>query len=78
MVARSAVVPATGIVSGVLASVVGVVCLIVGGLALESCARLGLGPATAGRALSAAMRTGYGRAIVFLAWLWIGVHFLAR
>jgi hypothetical protein len=64
--------------SGAPASIVGVVCLIVGGLALEACARRGLGPATAGRALSAAMRTVHGRAVVFLAWLWIGVHFLAR
>ena len=64
--------------SGAQVSVVGVVCLMVGGLALEACARRGLGPATAGRALSAAMRTAYGRTIVFLAWLWLGVHFLAR
>ena len=64
--------------SGVPLSVVGVVCLIVGGLALEACARRGLGPATAGRALSAAMRTAPGRATVLLAWVWIGVHFLAR
>jgi hypothetical protein len=65
-------------VSGALAGIAGVVSLIVGGLALEACARRGLGPATAGRALSAAMRTASGRAIVFLAWLWMGVHFLAR
>jgi Family of unknown function (DUF6186) len=64
--------------SGAPAGVVGVLCLIVGGLALEACARRGVGPATAGRALGAAMRTVYGRAIVFLTWLWMGVHFLAR
>jgi hypothetical protein len=64
--------------SGVPLSVVGVVCLVVGGLAIEACARRGLGPATAGRSLAAAMRTATGRAIVLLAWLWIGVHFLAR
>ena len=64
--------------SGVPLSVVGVICLIVGGLALEACARRGLGPATAGRTLGAAMRTASGRAIVLLAWVWIGVHFLAR
>jgi hypothetical protein len=63
---------------GAPASIVGVVCLVAGGLLLEACARRGLGPATSGRALSAAMRTTYGRAIVLLAWLWIGVHFLAR
>lgn len=59
-------------------SIVGAVCLIVVGVVLEVCARRGPGPATAGGALSAAMRTTYGRAIVLLAWLWIGVHFLAR
>lgn len=64
--------------SGVPVSVVGVVCLLVGGLALEACARRGLGPATAGRASSAAIRPAHGRAIVLLLWLWIGVHFLAR
>ena len=64
--------------SGASVSVVGVVCLIAGGLALETCARRGLGPATAGRALTAAMRTAYGRVIVLLMWLWVGVHFLAR
>ena len=64
--------------SGAPVSVIGVVCLIVGGLALETCARRGLGPARAGRALSATMRTAYGRAIVLFMWLWIGVHFLAR
>jgi hypothetical protein len=64
--------------SGAPASIVGVVCLIVGGLVLEACARRGLGPATASRALSAAMRTTYGRVIVLSAWLWLGVHFLAR
>jgi hypothetical protein len=64
--------------SAVLVSIVGVLCVSIAGLALEACARRGLGPATAGRTLSAAMRTGYGRALVLLAWLWVGVHFLAR
>jgi hypothetical protein len=64
--------------SGAATSIAGLVCLIVGGLALEACARRGRGPATADRALSATMRTTYGRAIVLLAWLWLGVHFLAR
>jgi hypothetical protein len=64
--------------SGVAVSIVGLLCLVLGGLALEACARRGLGPATASRTLSAAMRTAYGRAIVLLAWLWLGVHFLAR
>ncbi len=64
--------------SGVVASVVGVVCLFAAGLALEACARCGFGPATAAQALGAAMRTTPGRATVLFAWLWLGVHFLAR
>jgi hypothetical protein len=64
--------------NGAAGTVVGVLALLVAGLALEARARRGVGPVTAGRALSAAMRTVYGRAIVFLAWLWLGVHFLAR
>jgi hypothetical protein len=64
--------------SGVAVSIVGLLCLLLGGLALEVCARCGLGPATAARTLSAAMRTAYGRATVLLVWLWLGVHFQAR
>jgi hypothetical protein len=64
--------------SGAAVTVVGLLCLLLGGLALEVCARRGLGPATAGRTLSAAMRTTSGRAIVLLAWVWLGMHFLAR
>ena len=64
--------------SGAAATVVGLLCLLLAGLALEVCARRGLGPATASRTLSAAMRTTCGRAIVLLAWVWLGVHFLAR
>lgn len=60
------------------ATVAGVVSLLVAGLALEVCARRGRGPATATQALSSAMRTTAGRATVLLAWLWLGVHFLAR
>ncbi len=33
---------------------------------------------TAAAAITAAMRTAAGRATVFAAWLWLGVHFLAR
>jgi Family of unknown function (DUF6186) len=61
-----------------VASTVGFVCLLVVGLAIEVHARLGLGPATAGQAVGAAMRTTPGRAVVLLTWLWIGLHFLAR
>lgn len=64
--------------SGVLMSAAGFLGLLVAGLAIDICARLGLGPATAGQALGAAMRTTPGRAVVLLTWLWIGVHFLAR
>ncbi|MCZ2826145.1 MULTISPECIES: DUF6186 family protein [unclassified Modestobacter] len=64
--------------TGVLLSAAGFLGLLVVGVAIEVCARLGLGPATAGRALGAAMRTTPGRAVVLLTWLWLGVHFLAR
>jgi Family of unknown function (DUF6186) len=63
---------------GVLTSSAGFLGLLVVGLAIEACARLGPGPANVGQALSAAMRTTPGRAVVLLTWLWIGVHFLAR
>ncbi|WP_448628590.1 DUF6186 family protein [Geodermatophilus sp. URMC 64] len=64
--------------SGTAASVAGAVTLLVVALALEGCARRRLGPATAAEALGAAMRTTGGRATVLIAWLWLGVHFLAR
>ena len=64
--------------NGLLPSTAGFLCLLVVGLAIEVCARLGLGPATATQALGAAMRTTPGRAVVLLTWLWLGVHFLAR
>ena len=64
--------------SGTVASVVGLALLLGAGLALEAWARAGRGPATAAQALAAAMRTTPGRAAVLLAWLWLGVHFLAR
>jgi hypothetical protein len=37
-----------------------------------------IGPATAGRTVAVAMRTTPGRVVVLLAWVWLGVHFLAR
>ncbi|MGR6964641.1 DUF6186 family protein [Geodermatophilus sp. URMC 61] len=52
--------------------------LLVAALVLEAVARRGAGPATAGEAIGAAMRTTPGRVAVLLAWLWLGVHFLAR
>lgn len=48
------------------------------GLALEVAGRRRPGAITAGQALAAAMRTGPGRAAVLAAWVWVGVHFLAR
>jgi hypothetical protein len=62
-------------------SAVGVVALLVllaGGAALEVAARRGADRATAARALGAAMRTAPGRVAVLAAWIWLGVHFLAR
>ena len=64
--------------SGTAVGIVGLACLLVIGVALEACARGRLGPATAAEALGAAMRTTTGRATVLVAWLWLGVHFLAR
>lgn len=52
--------------------------LLLAALALEVAARCGAGPATAAQAVGAAMRTTPGRVAVLLAWLWLGVHFLAR
>ncbi len=52
--------------------------LLVTALALEAAARRGGGPATAADAVGAAMRTTPGRVAVLLAWVWRGVHFLAR
>jgi hypothetical protein len=63
---------------GRAASIAGFAVLAAAGLALEVCARRGRGPATARQALSSAMRTTPGRGAVLLAWLWLGVHFLAR
>ncbi|MBM7809028.1 hypothetical protein JOD57_004865 [Geodermatophilus bullaregiensis] len=64
--------------SGTAAGVAGVVCLLLAGLAVEAWARCRPGPATAAQAVGAAMRTAAGRAAVLLAWLWLGVHLLAR
>jgi hypothetical protein len=64
--------------SGTTAGVVGVAVLAAAALALEAGARARRGPATAAEALTAALRTAPGRAAVLIAWLWVGVHFLAR
>jgi Family of unknown function (DUF6186) len=64
--------------SGRTASVIALAVLLVTGLALELSARRGQGRATAGQAVASAMRTTPGRAMVLTAWVWLGVHFLAR
>jgi hypothetical protein len=64
--------------SGTSVSLVGFVTLLVTGLALEIAARRGRVQATAAQAVGAAMRTTPGRAMVLMAWVWLGVHFLAR
>jgi hypothetical protein len=56
----------------------GLLVLLVAGLALEWTARRRRRGATAGQAVGAAMRTVPGRTLVLLAWVWLGVHFLAR
>ncbi len=64
--------------SGSASSLLGLSLLIVTGLALELAGRSGRGTSTAGQAVSAAMRSLSGRILVLSAWLWLGVHFLAR
>ena len=64
--------------TGSAASVVVLVLLAAGGGALELSARLGEDRVTAAQALGAAMRTTAGRVVVLAAWVWLGVHFLAR
>ena len=61
-------------------SLLGFAALLVAGLALEMTARRRPAGtvATAGESLSAAMRTTPGRTAVLAAWIWLGVHFLAR
>lgn len=64
--------------SGVTAAAVAYAALLVSAAAIEIRARRAAGPATAAEAVAAAMRTTPGRAAVLLAWVWLGVHFLAR
>ncbi len=60
------------------ASLLGFGVLLVSALALEAAARHRRGPATAQQTVAAAMRTAPGRVLVLTAWLWSGIHFLAR
>ena len=64
--------------SGSAAGLLGFTALLLCGLALEVAARRRCGPVTAVQALAASMRTAPGRAVVLAAWVWLGVHFLAR
>ena len=64
--------------SGTTASVIPLALLVITGLALEFSARRGVGRATVAQAVASAMRTTPGRAMVLTAWVWLGVHFLAR
>ncbi|HEX2073649.1 MAG TPA: DUF6186 family protein [Geodermatophilus sp.] len=64
--------------SGGTAGALAFAVLLASALVLELTARRGPGPATAAQAVGAAMRTLPGRISVLVAWIWIGVHFLAR
>ena len=64
--------------SGTASSLLGLSLLVVTGLALEFAGPSGRGTSTAAQVLSAAMRCLPGRVLVLGAWLWLGVHFLAR
>ena len=64
--------------SGSAPSLIALTVLVVGAVALECSARRSADRATAGQALGAAMRSTPGRVVVLAAWVWLGVHFLAR
>lgn len=64
--------------SGAGVALLGFAVLLALGLALQAAGRRRVGAVTAGQALAAAMRTTPGRAAVLAAWVWVGVHFLAR
>jgi hypothetical protein len=59
-------------------AVLGYGLLVLGAGALDLTARLRRRGATATDAVAAAMRTGPGRTVVLVTWLWLGIHFLAR
>ncbi len=67
--------------SGTSVSLLGFAALLATGLALEVAARQRppvMPVATAGQALTTAMRTTPGRLTVLTTWIWLGLHFLAR
>lgn len=64
--------------SGSEISLLGWSVVLVSGLLLEVAGRVRLDVSTAAEVVGAAMRTAPGRVLVLAAWLWLGVHFLAR
>lgn len=67
--------------SGTAVSVTAFLVLAAAAIGLEAAARRNPPRgrrATAGQAAAAVMRTTPGRIAVLVAWIWIGVHFLAR
>ncbi|CCG03663.1 DUF6186 family protein [Blastococcus saxobsidens] len=64
--------------SGTATSITGFTVLALLATVIEVRARRGTGPVTAADAVAAAMRTTPGRLAVLAAWVWLGVHFLAR
>ncbi|MGK5113177.1 MULTISPECIES: DUF6186 family protein [unclassified Geodermatophilus] len=64
--------------SGTVLSLAGFALLAVAGVWLAGAGRRSAGHVTAAEAVAAAMRTLPGRLAVLAAWLWLGVHFLAR
>ncbi|MFW3169255.1 DUF6186 family protein [Geodermatophilus sp. CPCC 206100] len=64
--------------TGAVLAVAGFVALGAAGAGLALAARHSPDRATPGQAVAAAMRTLPGRVAVLAAWLWLGVHFLAR
>jgi hypothetical protein len=65
-------------VTGTAAAALGFALLAVSAVVLDAAARRRPDLPSAGRSVAAAMRTTPGRVAVLAAWLWIGVHFLAR
>ena len=64
--------------SGSEVSLLGWSVVLVSGLLLEAAGRVRPDVPTASEVVTAAMRTASGRVLVLAAWLWLGVHFLAR
>jgi hypothetical protein len=65
-------------VSGGTVTVLGLLVLLTVGAVLEVVAHRRPDRPSAAQAIGAAMRTTPGRLAVLAAWMWLGVHFLAR